>query len=184
MQESQRIAIAFTVNDSYAQHCCVAMASALENNKSEFLDIYIFTDYFSDRNRQLFEQTVRRYGDGNRLSFIIVEDSALKKLRLNISYITHHTYYRFLLPELLPELDRILYLDSDLVVNGPLRPLWETSLDGYYCAGVKDSWIEQISYKYRLGMSQAELYINAGVILMNLEQMRKDQAADQLLHRH
>ena len=74
MQESQRIAIAFTVNDSYAQHCCVAMASALENNKSEFLDIYIFTDYFSDRNRQLFEQTVRRYGDGNRLSFIIVED--------------------------------------------------------------------------------------------------------------
>lgn len=46
MQESQRIAIAFTVNDSYAQHCCVAMASALENNKSEFLDIYIFTDYF------------------------------------------------------------------------------------------------------------------------------------------
>ncbi|WP_278507030.1 hypothetical protein, partial [Alistipes finegoldii] len=36
MQESQRIAIAFTVNDSYAQHCCVAMASALENNKSEF----------------------------------------------------------------------------------------------------------------------------------------------------
>ena len=181
MQESQRIAIAFTVNDSYAQHCCVAMASALENNKSEFLDIYIFTDYFSDRNRQLFEQTVRRYGDGNRLSFIIVEDSALKKLRLNISYITHHTYYRFLLPELLPELDRILYLDSDLVVNGPLRPLWETSLDGYYCAGVKDSWIEQISYKYRLGMSQAELYINAGVILMNLEQMRKDQAADQLL---
>ena len=91
MQESQRIAIAFTVNDSYAQHCCVAMASALENNKSEFLDIYIFTDYFSDRNRQLFEQTVRRYGDGNRLSFIIVEDSALKKLRLNISYITHHT---------------------------------------------------------------------------------------------
>ena len=116
MQESQRIAIAFTVNDSYAQHCCVAMASALENNKSEFLDIYIFTDYFSDRNRQLFEQTVRHYGDGNRLSFIIVEDSALKKLRLNISYITHHTYYRFLLPELLQVLDRILYLDSDLVL--------------------------------------------------------------------
>lgn len=181
MQNQQRIAIAFTVNDSYAQHCCVAMVSALENNKSEQLDIYIFTDYFSEENRQLFEQTVKRYGDKQRLTFVTVEDSALKKLRLNIGYITHHTYYRLLLPELLPELDRVLYLDSDLVVDGPLRQLWETPLDGYYGAGVKDTWIDRKNYKFQVGMHREDLYINAGVILMNLYLMRKDGIADLLM---
>ncbi len=181
MHFPERIAIAFTVNDSYAQHCCVAMVSALENNKSEQLDIYIFTDYFSEKTRQLFEETVKRYGENHRIFFVIVDDSALKGLRLNIEYITHHTYYRFLLPNLLPDLDRILYLDSDLVVDGPLRRLWETPLDGYLSAGVSDTWIEQFNYKYRIGMAKQELYINAGVILMNLDLMRKEQIPDLLM---
>lgn len=181
MQNQQRIAVAFTVNDSYAQHCCVALVSALENNKSEQFDIYIFTDYFSEKNRQMFKQTVKRYGNEQRLTFVTVEDSALRKLRLNIGYITHHTYYRLLLPELLPELDRVLYLDSDLVVDGSLRQLWETSLDGYYGAGVKDTWIHRSNYKFQIGMHREDLYINAGVILMNLALMRKDGIADLLM---
>lgn len=181
MSDPQRIAIAFTLNDSYAQHCCTAMVSALENNRSEPLDIYVLTDYFSEENRRLFNQALKRYGDDNRLFFITVDDRALKELRLNITYITHHTYYRFLLPTLLPELDRILYLDADLVVDGPLRELWQTPLDGWYCGGVRDTWIEQAEYKFRIGMKRPELYINAGVILMNLARMREEQITERLM---
>ena len=45
-----RISIVFTVNNSYAQHCCAAMVSVLENNLTSSIDFYILTDYFSDAN--------------------------------------------------------------------------------------------------------------------------------------
>lgn len=50
---NKKIAIAFTIGDSYAQHCCVTMVSILENNPDCDFDFYVLTDYFSDKNRNL-----------------------------------------------------------------------------------------------------------------------------------
>ena len=58
-----RISIVFTVNNSYAQHCCAAMVSVLENNLTSSIDFYILTDYFSDANKKLFVSVVEGYGE-------------------------------------------------------------------------------------------------------------------------
>ena len=90
------------------------------------------------------------------------------------------SYYRYIIPELSPQLDKALYLDGDLVVNGSLEKLWDTDITDYLCAGVHDLWIENINYKPQIGFSSDELYINAGVLLLNIPKMREKKIYEKL----
>lgn len=90
------------------------------------------------------------------------------------------TYLRLALPTLLPAIDKILYLDADVLVRESLLPLWETPLEGKVLAAVKGAvnlaekweWNSKRPYWHLLaGMKGG--YINAGVTLLNLEEARK-----------
>jgi lipopolysaccharide biosynthesis glycosyltransferase len=86
-------------------------------------------------------------------------------------------WYRIFLPELLHDVDRILYVDVDTVAVDSLAPLWETDLGDHYLAAVTNVWEPwNAGYPTRLGMplEGPNAYFNSGVILMNLELMRRD----------
>lgn len=102
-------------------------------------------------------------------------------LKNNIKYISVETYYRYIIADIAPNLNKALYLDADLVVNGNLNELYDIDLENNYCAGVKDKFIEETDYKNTLGLSPNETYINAGVLLLNLSRMRKDNVSEKLL---
>lgn len=70
---------------------------------------------------------------------------------------------------ILNDLDRVLSLDSDLVVVDDISDLWSMDLEGNYCAGVRD-----------LGISRPG-YINAGVVLMDLKKLREDGITDRMI---
>lgn len=85
------------------------------------------------------------------------------------------TYLRLALPGLLPEVDRILYMDADVLVRESLAPLWKTPVDGMALAAVKgavnlsDKWEWNSSRAYWHLLSEMKGgYINAGVTLLNL----------------
>lgn len=91
-------------------------------------------------------------------------------------------WYRTLLPELLPDENRILYLDVDTLVLDRLRPLWETDLAGHLFAAVSnplypfmhgDPW-------RRLGLPGPDRYLNSGVLLLDLAAMRREGAVGAL----
>ena len=81
------------------------------------------------------------------------------------------TYRRVFLSELLPELDRVLYLDADLIVRGDLAPLWQTDLQGAPAAAVADPWMATIE-PMRALFPQG--YFNAGVLLIDLGRWREE----------
>lgn len=90
------------------------------------------------------------------------------------------TYLRLALPGLLPEVDRILYMDADVLVRESLAPLWKTPVDGMALAAVKgavnlsDKWEWNSSRAYWHLLSEMKGgYINAGVTLLNLAEVRK-----------
>lgn len=92
-------------------------------------------------------------------------------------------WYRIFLPELLQEADRILYVDVDTVAVDSLRPLWETQLGDHYLAAVTNVWEPwNAGYPTRFGMplEGPHAYFNSGVILMNLELMRRDDCTRKL----
>lgn len=90
------------------------------------------------------------------------------------------TYLRLMLHRLLPDVDKILYMDADVLVCGSLLPIWQTDMDGYVLAGVKgavnlsDKWEWNSDRPYwKLLDGQRGKYVNAGVTLLNLEEIRK-----------
>jgi lipopolysaccharide biosynthesis glycosyltransferase len=91
-------------------------------------------------------------------------------------------WFRVLLPELLPALDRVLYLDSDLIVRTSLAPLWQTDLGTRLLGAVTNPLYPfQPPYPQQaLGIAQPQDYFNSGVLLLNLAQMRAEGTARKL----
>lgn len=173
MGQKEGMHIFFALDDGYSQHCCTAMASILANNGDTPIHFHLLTDGISDGNRSKLERLAARHGDAS-IHYETVGGGVFDSLPLNIDYISKQTYYRYAIAELFPDLDKALYLDCDLVVNGPLAELWQTDLTGCLCAGVRDLWIEGIHYKPEIGLPLDELYVNAGVLLLNLRMMRDE----------
>lgn len=102
-------------------------------------------------------------------------------IRKTHDYVNHVSAYRMLIPELLPEYDRALYIDTDVIVRDDLSELFETDLDGAYIGGVV-SLTNQTSRREAVAI-QAELpemdwYVNTGVLLMDLAAIRRDGIAE------
>jgi lipopolysaccharide biosynthesis glycosyltransferase len=90
-------------------------------------------------------------------------------------------WYRILLPELLGAVPAVLYLDVDTLVCDSLEPLWASDLTDHYLAAVSN--VFQANHIHRpaaLGLPPAQAYFNSGVLLMNLELMRRDGCTDRL----
>ena len=85
------------------------------------------------------------------------------------------TYYRLLAFELLPAVDKVLYLDADILVTGPLAKLYNKDISKVCVAAVPDQGLVQNDkrHKLQLGLKASDEYVNAGVLLMNLRRMRK-----------
>ncbi|WP_051231179.1 glycosyltransferase family 8 protein [Kaistia adipata] len=101
----------------------------------------------------------------------------------NPGHLTPATYARLFLPDLLPEHDRAIYIDSDALVIADLEPLWRMELGDELVAGVVDSEMRPVSLG-KFGVPAGQ-YINAGVLLMNLERWREERigprCVDQLM---
>lgn len=171
--------IFFAVNESYTRQLCVAILSIAENNKGCPLNFHILSSNFPKQSRQRVAKICSFYPNTS-ISYHTPDINRFTHLKLNIAHISIETYFRYIIAEMMPNLDKCLYLDADIVVNGSLHPLWAMDFGDNYCIGVKDSWIERKGYHIPLGYKENELYINAGVILFNLKKIRQDNMIEKL----
>lgn len=88
--------------------------------------------------------------------------------------------WKFQLPLLFESYDRILYLDSDIIVRDDLSELFRTDLEGQYAAAVSDP-IAMLRDHYESRRVHRKRYFNSGVMLLNLKKMREDDMANVLL---
>lgn len=173
--------IAFCINDNYVEQLIVVLWSIMKNlTTGRNVNVWIVSSDMSDASKNYLRKL--RLGFKNlHLSFLDIDAKELTQLPRTIDYISTETYYRYLLPNLLPNIDKILYMDADIVVNGDISPLYDTDLANCYIAGADDSYIAAINHKPQIGLDNSELYVNAGVLLMNLKQMRTDNIPQKLI---
>lgn len=114
----------------------------------------------------------------------LIEDDAkfAKYNRREDNFTSKSTYTRFYLDELLPELDKVIYLDDDLVIQQDLAELDQILIEDYYCAAVRDMVAETStpSHMEKLGCN-LKYHFNAGVMLLNLKKMREDKTSEKLI---
>lgn len=87
---------------------------------------------------------------------------------------------RVLLPSLLPDVDRVLYLDADVIVTDDLAPLWEVDLGDHLFGAVTNPCYPGLPPSKELGLARREDYLNSGVLLMDLARMRAEGWVDEL----
>ncbi len=125
---------------------------------------------------------MRKIYSNFEIKYLVPDMSLFKNLKLNIEYITIETYFRYIIADLVPDISKCLYLDADIVVNGKLKDFYDTNIENFYCAGVEDLFINGICYKKEIGFTDDDLYVNAGVLLLNLENIRKDNMISKLFY--
>ncbi|HDR1077990.1 TPA: glycosyltransferase family 8 protein, partial [Pasteurella multocida] len=110
------------------------------------------------------------------VNFIAVNEKEFESFPVQISYISLATYARLKAAEYLPDnLNKIIYLDVDVLVFNSLEMLWNVDVNNFLTAACYDSFIEneKSEHKKSISMSDKEYYFNAGVMLFNLDEWRK-----------
>lgn len=113
---------------------------------------------------------------GNRLIPIKITDDIFTAYK-TLSHISATTYYRLLIPEIIGE-SRILYLDCDMIIDGPLTELYETDLGDKVVGAVQDLYIDCVTHHYSFA-PEFEHYFNAGMILIDCERWRTENITQQ-----
>ena len=168
------IEIFFATDNNFVQHLCVAIASILKNaNEDDYFNFYILGNKLKQNDIKNIEN-LRKIKDFN-LEIIEINDELFKRCK-SPNYINSiSTFFRYLIPVLKPELDKILYLDCDIVVKKSLKELYNTNIDNYYLAGVEDIHILCTESKLKPMFAIDEPYLNAGVLLFNCKMMRDNK---------
>jgi lipopolysaccharide biosynthesis glycosyltransferase len=171
--------IFFCINDAYVRQLCVAMVSVLENNRRRDIRFHILSGDLSDESKNKIEKLKIKYKNFG-VDYAAPDTSLFKGLENKIDYIPGEAWYRYAIADMFPNIGRALYLDADLVVNKNLDRLYGADLDGYYAAGVVDKYVEKINHKHVIGLAPNDLYVNSGVLLLNLEKIREDGMTEKL----
>ena len=161
------ILVAF--NDGYVMPTRVMLESLIENSR-EVLHIYIL--YIALREDSISKLSMLK-GDKAILHFIHIDESRYKDVPITRFY-SKEAYIRLFAQLYIPEeVDRILWLDSDVIVNGDIGEFYRQSFNDKLYVAYKD--VEQgdsAEKKAELGMPADAAYINSGVLLMNLTEIR------------
>lgn len=170
------IHIAFNIDNNYVQHCAVTMVSLFKNNPEEQFTIHIVSDGLADEGKTALCQLAESYRSTVR--YYSPDPEALKgfTIRKFSKRISMATYYRCILADLLPQnLDKVLYLDCDIVVTGNISPFWNTPIDHTGVAAVEDTGCREAQRYEILQYPMQDSYFNAGVLLINLDYWRRHQ---------
>lgn len=177
----QEIPIFFTIDDEYAPFLSCAINSIIDNASKDY--IYKFIILHEKLSKVNIEKLSRLKKPGFEVEFHEMKEG-LEKItdrdenKLNCKYFTLTIYFRLLIAEMFPEYNKGIYLDSDIIVLGDISKLYNIELDNNLIAACPDYSIQEIPIltKYlreAIGVKEKE-YINSGVLLMNLKELRNN----------
>ena len=173
------IHIACCSNEKLAPMFGVVVTSVGINVTSDDVMMYLLHNGLKDSTVKRLQKIADRYNVG--LKFLEIDLEILKDCPVDekIHYGNIMMYARLLLPSKLPNLDKVIYLDCDLVVCKDLKSLWETDVNDVAVTMAPDLLYQDKATLSRLGINNN--YLNSGVIVMNLDYWRKHDVMKRLL---
>ena len=173
------IHIACCSNEKLAPMFGVVVTSVGINVTSDDVMMYLLHNGLKDSTVKRLQKIADRYNV--RLKFLEIDLEILKDCPTNdkIHYGNIMMYARLILSSILPNLDKVIYLDCDLVVCKDLKSLWETDVNDVAVAMAPDLWYQDKETLGRLGINNN--YLNSGVMVMNLDYWRKHDVQNRLL---
>lgn len=176
-QDEDIIHIGFGLHDKdghYSVWVGTVMQSILEHTDSRICFHILHDETLSTDNKYKLKKVAR--SGFSIVEFHKIDENDFSVVKNQMSRFTIGAMFRCSLPELLPDLNRIIYLDADLFVNRDIKELWDVDVREYYLAGVADEGVA-VHYHPRILNKYPEIkkesYFNLGVLYMNLKKLRE-----------
>ena len=165
---SDAISIAMALDENYLYPTLVSMTSMLENKNKDSKYVYyiMHPGDFSEKSKKTLQSLSAKYSNCV-INFIDMEN---KYKNVKQGHVTTPTYYRLSLPDLLPNVDKIIWMDGDTLIFKDLNEMFNVDMKNYYFKGFLDN-------AWRFGEDfgvETPNYICAGVMVVNLKELRKD----------
>ncbi len=171
--------ICYACDDNYAPLAGVSIASFLKSsNCDENFNFYILDNEITQTNKEKIK-TLKKIKECN-IEFIRVDKSKFENLYLpnKKGYLSISSYYRFVISDIFKDIDKILYVDCDVIATTSIADFYNTDLTNYYAAVIEDT--SCLENQHRLGFEENEIYFNAGVLLINLDLWRESNISTKL----
>lgn len=161
-------------DNGYSPYAGAMLTSLFENNKNCEITVYVLTDCLDNTNRQKLNSLAKKYLQEIIVKFLNKEMFEGLPSGGKFPNISLATYYRLLIDTILPQnVERVLYLDCDIIVNGNLKELYDMKFNHrWQIVALKDRPdVAQAAFK-RLELKHHNIYVNAGVMLLNIPELR------------
>ena len=181
----KEIPIFFSTDNNYIPYLDVAITSLIANASKKFnYKIIVLNTGLNEENIYKIKQNEKR---GFKIDFVDISRD-IEKIKSKLKDVYHFsivTYYRLFIASLFPQYDKIIYLDCDLVVLGDISKLYFTEL-GDNILGASPEQFVQNTNEFRAYAEKAlgvdpDKYVNAGVLLMNLDAFRKNKIEEKFI---
>lgn len=154
--------IVFAFDEGYVQHFCVAYCSLLTHNSLLKFKTYILYSELTNETKKILNIFAESFEQ--EIEFKYIDDTVFSELSTGYHF-KKSNYYRLLIPEVI-HVDKILYLDSDIIINSSIQELLEIEISDHYLAAVGEGRFDRHE---ELKMANDAKYFNSGVMLINLQ---------------
>lgn len=162
-----KLQFALCTDENFVIPALVSIVSIFENNMKDECVVTVLTEGVSESAMAKFDTLATKYNQ--KINVVRIDPSRFQNMVTRGRYPVS-MYFRFLLPEILPTVGKVLYIDCDIMVRKSLAHLFSLPLDGKACGVVVDQQCDDVQIQNRLRIKSP--YFNSGVMLMNLDEWR------------
>ena len=186
------VPVVFAADDNYVPQLTTTVYSAMKNaDPHYFYDVTVLQRNIAWDKQERLRGFFKQFPNMNLRFTNVDRELAGYNLSTNNAHISVETYYRFLIQKVLPFYDKVLYLDSDIIINGDIAKLYNIDLQGKMLGAIRDiDFLANLNVKHgkRMGYAQTVLkmknpydYFQAGVLVLNTKAMREHYTIEQWL---
>lgn len=174
--------ITYCLDEGYLEHFVVSLFSLLINCSTKDLNIFLVTDCKNAHKFTILNEFFVNHFSTS-IHYIPIEKEKFTTFKIT-HHINHATYYRLILPEILPDnANSLLYLDADTIINGDISKIFGLKFDGdtylYACDHLFKP--DQKIHLRNFGLSEYDDYFNAGVLFIDLKKWRDEDISEKLM---
>ena len=182
---ASEIPVFFSTDDRYLPFLDIAVASLIDHASKDYR--YRLIILHTGLSAEGMEKLLRHRSEGFFIEFVDIS-TEVENIRAAFKDVYHFsvvTYYRLFIASLFPQYQRIVYLDSDLVVLGDVSELYHTDLNGAIFAAAPEQYVRNTpdfrDYAERALDVDPDGYVNAGVLVLDLEEFRRHRIEERFV---
>jgi len=166
-KNSELIRIALAPNDKFVKYALVLMISVLENTSSNVEFIILHSNLNAES--KVYLNSVSKYSNA-RVTYAQVDENVFTGFQ-NASWTTIQAWFRALIPDIFPEIDKVIYLDCDTMLVSNIKQLWDIDVSDKVAAVVQDVlYSDQLCKQLSL---KSNVYFNSGMLVLNCKKWRE-----------